>query len=158
MTPLPCEDNKAVAVRRAADRRGDAGAYRQTRFLSAESTRAPVLARHHVARTLQQWSLDTELIADACLIVAEQAANAVQHSTGRTMLLIVTLSRGRVVLTVVDGGRWAGPLRVAQADDDAESGRGLALIDALADEWESYPLHGCTAVSAALRTAGRRAC
>lgn len=72
--------------------------------------------------------------------VAEVAANVVEHagSGDRAVALVLRLARrdGRVVAALEDDGRPAevdlGALRFPA--DDAESGRGLALARAAADE------------------------
>lgn len=85
---------------------------------------------------------------DAELIVSELATNAVLHSRSRdggTFTLALSLKPGSLRVEVVDGGP---PARPAPADpmesfrpgeNEAfpygESGRGLIIVHALADDW-----------------------
>jgi anti-sigma regulatory factor (Ser/Thr protein kinase) len=76
------------------------------------------------------------------LLVSELATNAVRHAPGRYRLTLA-LNAGLLRCTVADEGPDLppdGPDRNADAhhpDADAESGRGLLLVDALADRWGS---------------------
>ena len=56
-------------------------------------------------------------------------------------------SEGGIVLTVDDDG--SGVPAMMDASDTATSGRGLAIVDHLADEWEVIPRHGGKRVRAA---------
>ncbi|MFE9340954.1 ATP-binding protein [Streptomyces sp. NPDC007063] len=80
----------------------------------------------------------------AALVVAELAANAVRHcgSIGRDFRLRLTLtgtaSAGRRLRVEVTDARADKPLppRVSEPPSpEEESGRGLLLVDALADRW-----------------------
>ncbi|MGX9891183.1 ATP-binding protein [Streptomyces sp. NPDC002276] len=133
----------------AADRCGDAGR-RQAASFSAESLRSPATARHYTSGHLAKWGVPGDQIATVEHIVSELATNAVRHSPGRSFRLIVTITAGRVVITVLDSGRYQ-PLASHTADPDEEGGRGLALIEALADEWGQYAHRGINAVYAAVR-------
>lgn len=150
---------KTVDSPHADDRAGDAG-FRVALSLSADSLRSPGRARRCVRTTLTEWGISPDLVESASLIVTELAANAVEQPEAQMMLVIITRVRGRVVLTVIDSGRWREPLSASKAADDDEDGRGLALVEAISDEWGSYPLRGRTAVYAALSVSGgrRRAC
>lgn len=75
------------------------------------------------------------------LLVSELVTNAVVH-TGRPALLRLALPRpdgdaGAVRLEVVDAS--SRPPRQRQADGDDTSGRGLELVDLLADRWGWQP-------------------
>jgi anti-sigma regulatory factor (Ser/Thr protein kinase) len=77
-------------------------------------------------------------VADAVLLTSELATNAVQHSaTGRGGAFIVAISHapGRVRVTVTDGGSASRPAVAAEAAELAVGGRGLLLVDCLADRW-----------------------
>ncbi|MFI6157719.1 ATP-binding protein [Kitasatospora sp. NPDC051170] len=86
-------------------------------------------ARHMVRVKLTEWSLP-HLIDDAELITSELVGNAVK--TGCLTFLIVGIRRttsSTVRLLVSDGS--ASPPVLIDAGPDAESGRGLALVDQL---------------------------
>ncbi|WP_030421179.1 MULTISPECIES: ATP-binding protein [unclassified Streptomyces] len=96
-------------------------------------------ARRPVRVALAVWGLDT-LAEDGSLIVSELVANAVEHA--RRESLRVTVERpgaGRVRLGVVDFSR-VRPLR-GEPEPGNERGRGLVLVDLLAEEWgtELFP-------------------
>nr|WP_254879005.1 ATP-binding protein [Streptomyces sp. NA04227] len=73
---------------------------------------------------------------DAELCVSELVTNVITHvGAGTVVSLCVTARRGgciRVALTDPDPQRW--PV-LRRATDDEESGRGLALLDAIARRW-----------------------
>ncbi|MGP3989714.1 ATP-binding protein [Streptomyces sp. 3N207] len=79
----------------------------------------------------------------AALIVAELAANAVRHcgNIGRDFRLCLTLSEptpGRRLRVEVTDARADKPLPPGSpppSGTEEESGRGLVLVDALADRW-----------------------
>jgi anti-sigma regulatory factor (Ser/Thr protein kinase) len=92
------------------------------------------LARHFVQGALA----GCPALADAVLLTSELATNAVQHSaTGRGGAFVVAISHapGRVRVTVTDNGSATRPAVAAEPEDLAVSGRGLLLVDALADRW-----------------------
>jgi anti-sigma regulatory factor (Ser/Thr protein kinase) len=77
-------------------------------------------------------------LADAVLLTSELATNAVQHSaTGRGGTFVVAISHapGRVRVTVTDGGSATRPVVAPEPEELAVCGRGLLLVDALADRW-----------------------
>ncbi|MGW0393532.1 ATP-binding protein [Streptomyces sp. NPDC003042] len=90
-------------------------------------------ARQLAVAQLVSWGLPTE---GPALIVAELAANAVTHGRvpGRGFRLVLTLAPGRLRVAVVDTRADRVPT-FRDAGGDAEAGRGLVLVDALADRW-----------------------
>ncbi|MFJ4920229.1 ATP-binding protein [Streptomyces sp. NPDC088725] len=98
------------------------------------------IGRRFVREVLGVWHLDN--LADrAALVVTELIANTVRHTPCHEVRLIVGRPTGtRVRIGVVDRAPWCLPT-LGQADDEDESGRGLFLIDAVADGW-GYDLHG----------------
>ncbi|AIR99035.1 regulatory protein [Streptomyces glaucescens] len=99
----------------------------------SSTRRGARLARLLAAERLRSWGLPLD---PAELIVAELAANAVTHGRvpGRDfrLLLYVVGDTLRIEVTDTCGTRLP---RVRQADPDADSGRGLLLVDALAARW-----------------------
>ncbi|MFB1049108.1 ATP-binding protein [Streptomyces chrestomyceticus] len=81
-------------------------------------------------------------IDDITLCVSELATNALQHGSpaGRLFLVRVITNGTRLRIEVHDPGE-SRPLPRSPADDDA-SGRGLLLVDALADDWGVAPRVG----------------
>jgi anti-sigma regulatory factor (Ser/Thr protein kinase) len=80
-----------------------------------------------------------DAIDPALLIMSELASNAVQHaSESVTIKIICELDAdGILTLGVIDYSTRE-PVKLDVAGDD-ESGRGLALVEAIADEWGWYP-------------------
>jgi anti-sigma regulatory factor (Ser/Thr protein kinase) len=106
-------------------------------------------ARHFVAAALA----GCPAASDAELLASELATNAVQHSAsghGGAFVVAISHAPGRVRVTVTDGGSATRPaVHVAGPQDELElSGRGLLLVDVLADRWgyASEPGHDGGAV------------
>ncbi|KOX25598.1 MULTISPECIES: ATP-binding protein [unclassified Streptomyces] len=96
------------------------------------------VARHLVRGALDRWCLD-ELVEGAALVVTELVTNCAQHARGTTIHVVVALHRtGWVRVSVVDRDRKPPVQRMPA--DDAERGRGLALVDAVATQWGVDPL------------------
>ncbi|MFI1668419.1 ATP-binding protein [Streptomyces sp. NPDC020598] len=94
------------------------------------------LARLLATEQLRSWGLPLD---PAALLVAELAANAVTHGRvpGRDfrLLLYVIGDALRIEVTDTRGDRMPC---LRPADAQGESGRGLRLVDALADRWGVY--------------------
>ena len=93
-------------------------------------------ARHirAIARSLLgEWEMP-ELIDAVELGVTELVANVVRHVPDRRCEVLVLRQTGGVRVEVTDG--CAQPLvSPAELRPDAENGRGLVLLDAVADKW-----------------------
>ncbi|GAA1944054.1 ATP-binding protein [Kitasatospora viridis] len=91
---------------------------------------APLRARLRAALT--DWGL-AALADTAELLASELVTNALQHAgTGARLDAVVTAER-RLLVEVRDEG--TGLPRPRPADADATNGRGLLLVEALADRW-----------------------
>lgn len=79
---------------------------------------------------------DSPLAGDAELIVSELSANAILHTaTGRqsgSFHLALAVSAQVIALSVTDDGGTSTAPRNEHQDQDAEHGRGLSLVNALA--------------------------
>jgi len=96
-------------------------------------------ARRHVTEILIEWRLG-HLIEDTVLITSELATNVVNHTkgTGDYFELVLRRRDGVLVLEVSDSYQWQMPeLRKATPEDLC--GRGLYLVDALAESWGVRP-------------------
>jgi anti-sigma regulatory factor (Ser/Thr protein kinase) len=110
---------------------------------------APRLARGFIGVVLNGWGLNS-LIETTELVVSELTTNVVQAVTdpngsllydheGKLPLLWVRLSSDRLRLMVEVWDTLPavfGAPAMRHPDEDSESGRGLELIDALADDWD----------------------
>ena len=101
-----------------------------------DDTRAVAAARRTTVQLLELWEL-TDLRADAELMVSELVTNAVLY--GRSAVaLTVAVADGVLEVGVTDRSPLLPAPRMAaagQAPWRAEGGRGLRMVDQLADEW-----------------------
>ncbi|WP_270886118.1 MEDS domain-containing protein [Pedococcus sp. 5OH_020] len=88
--------------------------------------------RRFVARVLRSWGVQ-HLVADANLVCSELATNAVTHA-GSPFQVRLERSGTSVLVAVTDAG--AGTARRQLADPAAVGGRGLAIVEAVADRWD----------------------
>ncbi|MGW4033266.1 ATP-binding protein [Streptomyces sp. NPDC004838] len=100
------------------------------------------LARHITLRQLHGWSVpyDTDVVHTAALLVAELASNAVTHGrvSGRDFELKLSLTPERLVVEVSDTRgerRPPNPGELTAPPSGSSGGRGLILVEALADRW-----------------------
>ena len=93
---------------------------------------APRAARRFVVETLVQWGHKGSL-DDVALVVSELAANAVLHA--RSDFTVAVSSRGDRVRIAVSDSSSAGPVLQSSVAMTATSGRGVALVAALAQDW-----------------------
>ncbi|MBQ1095502.1 ATP-binding protein [Streptomyces sp. b94] len=98
----------------------------------------------HVRRIVRSYLRDWDLteLADAVeLGVTELLANVVRHVPDRrcTLLLLRQAGGGGVRVEVADGSPRLPVLAGEVPDDDAEGGRGLVLLDAVAGKWGVAP-------------------
>jgi anti-sigma regulatory factor (Ser/Thr protein kinase) len=77
-------------------------------------------------------SRDVELIERVSLLVTELASNAVRH-TNTAIEVVIEERRGRVRVSVRDASTRR-PRRRHSGPDDVD-GRGLQIVEALADRW-----------------------
>ncbi|MFD7132802.1 ATP-binding protein [Streptomyces sp. NPDC059894] len=105
--------------------------------LLSPTPRAARLARLLTTEQLREWGLPLDT---APQIVAELATNAATHGRvpGRDFRLTLNAVADTLRIEVTDarGDRLPRPGR---PDGDAEGGRGLLLVDALADRWGVVP-------------------
>jgi anti-sigma regulatory factor (Ser/Thr protein kinase) len=85
--------------------------------------------RHFVGDCAESWGIDS---TDVVLIASELATNAVLH--GRSDF-IVTMRRDRHVVRLEVSDRDRSVVTPLARSPEATSGRGLALVVALADQW-----------------------
>jgi anti-sigma regulatory factor (Ser/Thr protein kinase) len=70
-----------------------------------------------------------DLITDVMLVVSELLTNAIVHSGGTTIGFLMRVGAGVLHISVIDGA--LGQATRQEPSADAESGRGLLLVDAL---------------------------
>lgn len=92
------------------------------------------LTRRVLDAALAVFSVTRDCRDDIGLAVGEACANAVQHATaGAEYEVTVTIQEDRCIIDVVDEGAGMETAAPAEAPCDAEDGRGLRIIHALAD-------------------------
>ncbi|MFD3719240.1 SpoIIE family protein phosphatase [Streptomyces sp. NPDC058674] len=107
--------------------------------LEAGDTDAPAAVRHLIRAAVAAWGAgeradEIELAAD------ELMTNALVHTDGGAQVGLRLTAQGRIRIEVEDSSS-ALP-RPRDAGDWEESGRGLLLVDRLADEWGVEPRGG----------------
>ncbi|MEW1719559.1 ATP-binding protein [Streptomyces sp. NPDC093109] len=121
-------------------------------MLLSSTPRGARLARLLADDQLRSWGLPSD---PGRHLVAELAANAASHGrvAGRDFRLTLRLVRDVLRIEVADTRRERLPVRQWPAQD-AESGRGLLVVDALADRWGvTEGLFPCKIVWAEVRLA-----
>jgi anti-sigma regulatory factor (Ser/Thr protein kinase) len=98
----------------------------------AEST-APGAARTWVRTVLARWSVDDDVRQRALLGVNELVTNALLHARSPAHVEL-DLDERRLLVLVTDRGMGT-TVAVQDTDPGAVRGRGLALVEALADAW-----------------------
>ncbi|MEV0260039.1 ATP-binding protein [Streptomyces sp. NPDC050617] len=100
------------------------------------------LARHLALHQLESWGIphSSSTSSSVAVLVAELAANAVTHGrvAGRDFELRLTWTPETLRIEVSDtrGERCIpGPGEASLPAPDSETGRGLVLVEALADRW-----------------------
>ncbi|WP_306191307.1 ATP-binding protein [Streptomyces sp. MK5] len=118
----------------------------------SSTRRGARLARLLAVAEFQAWQVPPSVAERAEQIVAELAANAALHGRvqGRDFRLGLRFDPGagllRIAVTDARGDRLPCPTTDFSTPPDAESGRGLLMVTALADRWgtEPYPPSGKT--------------
>lgn len=96
-------------------------------------------ARRFVHAALVSWKMP-ELADTAELVVSELATNAVQHARrGAFRVTLTRLDGDRVRVAVIDHSRTLP--EPADPGDDEDHGRGLAIVEALSQQWGTDPLN-----------------
>ncbi|WP_100499940.1 ATP-binding protein [Geodermatophilus chilensis] len=91
------------------------------------------VARHLVLDLLGAWSAAHDA-GDAALLVTELVANVVDHVAGEaSFTLELSLSEDWLRITVVDGSALRPVVRDLEAG--APRGRGMRLVESIADRW-----------------------
>ncbi len=108
-----------------------------TKAVTTSATYAPApesvgAARRFVGGVLRTRGCSDDAIEDATLLTSEIVTNAVVHA--RTELkLHLSVSSGTIRVEVDDQGMGATVLTYAEPDE--VRGRGLSIVEALADRW-----------------------
>ena len=97
------------------------------------SVDAPAEARRLCTAVCHEWALDA--LVDVCaLLVSELVTNAVVHGAG-AVELEVAAERGGVRIAVSQRDAVTGLPEARMSGPTEVSGRGLAIVDAMAEQW-----------------------
>lgn len=127
---------------------GDLSSPSRVHELSLPATASsPSAARAFVAERLARWDYDD---GDVLLVVSELTTNALLHARTAMTVRIVDEGDGVVLVSVADGS-VAAP-RGRRFTVESGTGRGLRLLDSLAEEWGVETGDGGKTVWARVRT------
>lgn len=99
----------------------------------------PAWARRHAHAVLGAWQITPDATEVAVLLISELVTNAVaatmtqaDHNSAAAAPIIQTIRRqpGQIIIEITDNN--PSPPAITDAGPDAESGRGLVLVQALA--------------------------
>ena len=88
--------------------------------------------RRFVARTLRDWDVDEARIEPAMLVANELVANAIVHARSAPVLSLA--ETGSNLMLRVSDDSSTPPVAQTPGPDEL-AGRGLVLVEALADRW-----------------------
>ncbi|GAA1165216.1 anti-sigma regulatory factor (Ser/Thr protein kinase) [Kitasatospora gansuensis] len=101
--------------------------------MPAVPTSVPAL-RHFARTSARHWDVAVDTVEALALVVTELVTNAVRHSGGPDVTLLLTVDTGTLTVHVMDNGRWRPrPALRDLVDDPACGGRGLRLVEEYAD-------------------------
>jgi serine phosphatase RsbU (regulator of sigma subunit)/anti-sigma regulatory factor (Ser/Thr protein kinase) len=139
MPPEGQDDDVALLVVRT--RAADDVAVAERSFSTDAAVNA--VLREFATDTLERWGAPPKTVQVAELLVSELVTNVIRYATSSRRedpRLRVARRHDEVYIEVID---WNGTLpHRRQAALDDESGRGLALVDALTTSWGSRPILG----------------
>src|SRR5690625_2466911 len=107
--------------------------------LPADLSSVPA-ARSLIRTDLVARGVWDEVVDNTLLVVTELVSNAVTHAGPvvhgheHGIMMVWTVENGLVLVDVVDGGGRSVPERTSAAPLDA-GGRGLSIVDAIAQDW-----------------------
>jgi serine/threonine-protein kinase RsbW len=116
----------------------------------------PGIARTRLAAFLTMQRASSTVIDDALIVISEMIANAVSHgvpTSDGTIEISWAINQDLLELSVLDAGENAS-LKPVDFDEDSLSGRGLSIINRVADRWWVDMSRG-TRVNAELGLASR---
>ncbi|MYX61184.1 ATP-binding protein [Streptomyces sp. SID8382] len=88
--------------------------------------------RHFGAARLRRWGL-VDCVETAELLISELVTNAVRYGEGDEVGFSLSHEKGEVRIEVSDGA--PGRPTVRRPPPGEESGRGMLIVDALAEDW-----------------------
>ena len=95
------------------------------------------VARQKLKTWMREQGVRRETIEDGRIVISELVANSVRHAQplpDGTILVSWSRDRKGIHISVSDGGSSSRP-RTVRASASALSGRGMAIVEALATDW-----------------------
>ncbi|MFF1873203.1 ATP-binding protein [Kitasatospora herbaricolor] len=118
--------------------------------MPATALSVPAL-RHFALDTARRWNLPDDIGEALRLIVTELVTNAVRHSGGPDVTLLLCAAEGTLTVQVKDSGTWLPPTVPPDGDSGAAcGGRGLLLVEVYAASYEVRASARGTTVAAEL--------
>jgi anti-sigma regulatory factor (Ser/Thr protein kinase) len=114
------------------------------RLLIPANASAVPQARRHLRDTLERAGIEPRRQQDALLLLSELVGNAIRHGSreGDPIELVWTIERDTLRVAVLDCARAASvPVALTPSEARAE-GRGLRIVDQLADWWDERIVGG----------------
>jgi serine/threonine-protein kinase RsbW len=96
-------------------------------------------ARTRLRLLLTARGVDSEVREDAGLVLSELFTNAIRYSDSERIACAVRVTGSVLRLEVADQGRGLTVPHTRVAGVDEEGGRGLLLVNALAETWGVHP-------------------
>ncbi|MFJ9544333.1 ATP-binding protein [Streptomyces sp. NPDC101225] len=118
--------------------------------LPGDSPHTPRAARAHVTGTCRTWHVPRQVTDSLTVIASELTTNAVVHAHGEEITVALLLSPHHVWVSVTDQGQPHTLISPRNTNQDAEDGRGLCLVEALATSWRATSSPSGTRVWACL--------
>jgi anti-sigma regulatory factor (Ser/Thr protein kinase) len=117
----------------------------------AAEPRAVSATRRLLAQVFDAAGVDRGRRADALLVASELVANAIRHGSCKDdqIAVEVAVAPRKVRICVRDPARGSATPAPRTLDEHAQSGRGLQIVEALAD-WSERTVAGCREVVAEL--------
>jgi serine/threonine-protein kinase RsbW len=110
------------------------------------------VARQQLKTWMREQGLPRDVIEDGRVVISELVGNSVRHAQPLSDgTLLVTWGRDRkgIRISVTDGGSTTRP-RTVRASASALSGRGMAIVEALAVDWWSEQSRSRSTIHAVL--------
>ena len=119
---------------------------------AAEAAAVPQ-ARQRLRETLERLGVNRERQQAALVLLSEVVTNAVKHGSraGDRITLAWTLDRDVLKVAVVDSASISGGPVVLKPDEEREEGRGMLIVDEVAEYWTERAIGGCRQVSFRVR-------
>lgn len=150
VVPEPAEEPDAVALAGSAPHLDHStGEATPLQWFPCVDPAVGAAVRAHVLMALNAWAVDTDVIADAMVLVSELVTNVRDHTASESLGVRVRVTRDRIVVAVVEQAASVAPpeFRLDHASFDVpqrDRGRGLRILDSLATEWGFVRSDGAT--------------